>query len=231
MCGRYLFYEYKELSERLTQVSIDAEYLDRFSPTWNAAPAQTLPVIVEVDGQLVVQGMHWGLIPKWTKPGQRPKVTPINARAETLGEKPMFRSLVKGRRCVVPSNGFYEWKREGTHKQPYLIEPAEGDLMLFAGLYDVAPGIGEEPTSSFTIVTTASNDAMAELHDRMPVVLDGDEAETWLDPGLTEFEPLEHLLQPASDDAISIRPVSRDVNNPRHDGPALIEPVDRAEID
>ena len=226
MCGRYLFYEHQELSERLTHVSLDTHFLDQFHPTWNAAPTQVLPVIVDIDGDLVVQGMQWGLIPKWTKPGQKPKVAPINARSETLGEKPMFRSLLKGRRCIVPSNGFYEWKRAGSHKQPYVIEPAEGDLMLFAGLYDEAPGTGDDPIQSFTIITTESNDAMADLHDRMPVILEGDDAEMWLDSDLAEFAPLEHLLRPVGDEAIAIRPVSRDVNNTRHNGPELIEPVD-----
>ncbi|HYI23796.1 MAG TPA: SOS response-associated peptidase [Thermomicrobiales bacterium] len=226
MCGRYLFYNHQELSERLTNVTLDTHFLDQFRPTWNAAPSQTLPVLVEDHDTVEVRGMHWGLIPKWTKPGQRPKVTPINARSETLDEKPMFRSLVKYRRCIVPSNGFYEWKRVGSAKQPYLIEPADGDLMLFAALYDEAPGEGDDPIQSFTIITTRANDTMTGLHDRMPVILDDDDVETWLDRDLTGFEPLEHLLQPVADDAIEVRPVSRDVNNTRHNGPDLIEPVD-----
>ena len=226
MCGRYLFYDHQELSERLTNVSLDTHFLEQFRPTWNAAPSQTLPVLVADDDRVEVRGMHWGLIPKWTKPGQRPKVTPINARSETLAEKPMFRSLISSRRCIVPSNGFYEWKRVGSHKQPYLIEPADGNLMLFAGLFDVAPGEGDEPIQSFTIITTRSNDAMADLHDRMPVILDSEGVDDWLDRDLTGFEPLEALMQPLPDDAIAIRPVSRDVNNTRNTAPDLIEETD-----
>jgi putative SOS response-associated peptidase YedK len=229
MCGRYAFYDHQELSERLTNVSLDTHFLEQFRPTWNAAPSQTLPVIVEDHGQAEVRGMHWGLIPKWTKPGERPKVTPINARAETIAEKPMFRSLVKYRRCIVPANGFYEWKRVGSRKQPFFIEPAEGELMLFAGLFDEAKGADDEPIASFTIITTEANDAVSGLHDRMPVILDDDDLEAWLDRDLTEFAPLEHLLRPAPDGAIDLHPVSRDVNNTRHNDPSLIEEIDEDE--
>jgi len=226
MCGRYAFYEHQELSERLTNVSLDTTFLEHFRPTWNAAPTQTLPVIVEDDGRVSVRGMQWGLIPKWTRPGERPKVAPINARAETLTEKPMFRSLVKYRRCIVPANGFYEWKKGASGKQPYYIEPSGNQLMLFAGLFDEAKDGNGDPLESFSIITTESNHAMAELHDRMPVILDDDDLEAWLDRDLTEFAPLEHLLKPAPDDAIDLHPVSKDVNNTRNNGPDLIDPVE-----
>lgn len=228
MCGRYAFYEHQELSERLTNVSLDTAFFEQFRPTWNAAPSQTLPVIVEDDGRAGVRGMTWGLIPKWTKPGERPKVTPINARSETIAEKPMFRSLVKYRRCLVPANGFYEWQRTPGGKQPFFIEPANGQLMLFAGVFDEAKAVGGDSIESFSIITTSANDAMLNLHDRMPVILDDDDLEAWLDRGLTEFEPLEHLLRPAADNAIEIRAVSTDVNNTRHNGPGLVEPLDAA---
>lgn len=228
MCGRYAFYEPQALSERLASISLDAAFFDQFRPTWNAAPSQSLPVIVEDEDRVGVRGMVWGLIPKWTKPGERPKVAPINARAETITEKPMFRSLVKYRRCLVPANGFYEWKRSPDGKQPYFIEPAGRQLMLFAGLFDEARDTGGDPLESFSIITTSANGAMSSLHDRMPVILDDDDLEAWLDRDLTEFEPLEHLLQPVPDDAIEIHKVSRDVNNTRHDGPELIGPLDDA---
>lgn len=226
MCGRYAFYEHQELSERLTNVSLDTAFFDRFRPTWNAAPSQTLPIIVEDDGQVSVRGMTWGLIPKWTNPGERPKVAPINARAETLTDKPMFRSLVKYRRCLVPANGFYEWRRTPNGKDPFYVTPTGRQLMLFAGLFDEAKDVGGESLKSFSIITTSASDAMSHLHDRMPVILDDQDLEAWLDRDLTDFEPLEGLLQPVPDDAIAIRPVSREVNNTRHDGPDLIEPLD-----
>lgn len=226
MCGRYAFYEFQELSERLTNVEIDADFLQRFRPTWNAAPSQRLPVIVEDDGTPVVRTMSWGLIPKWTKPGEKPKVAPINARAETLTEKPMFRSLIRNRRCVVPANGFYEWQRREAGKQPFFIEPEDGSLMLFAGLYDEAPTKDGDPLASYAIITTEANDRMSTLHDRMPVILDPDDVDDWLDPEQTETGPLERLLRPADDESIALHPVSKDVNSVRHDGPDLIEPLD-----
>lgn len=227
MCGRYAFYEHQELSERLTNVSLDTAFFEHFNPTWNAAPSQDLPVIVPQDDDLAaVRAMTWGLIPRWTKPGEKPKITPINARSETIGEKAMFKGLVKSRRVVVPANGFYEWKREGSAKQPFFIHPTDGTLMLFAGLYDVAKDVEGNPIESFTILTTTANDAMAELHDRMPVMLDADGVEEWLDPDLDALEPLAHLLQPAANDAIAVYPVSSAVNNTRHNGPDLIEPLE-----
>ncbi len=226
MCGRYAFYEHQELSERLTNVSLDTAFFDRFRPTWNAAPSQVLPVIVEDEGRVTVRGMTWGLIPKWTKPGERPKVAPINARSETISDKPMFRSLVKYRRCLVPANGFYEWKRSPEGKQPFYIEPSGHQLMLFAGVFDEAKGVGGDPLESFSIITTRANDTMSTLHDRMPVILDDNDLEAWLDRDLTEFEPLEQLMRPAPDDAIQIHEVSREVNNARHNDPGLIDPID-----
>lgn len=226
MCGRYAFYEHQELSERLTNVAIDADFLQRFRPTWNAAPSQQLPVIIEDNGKSVLRTMSWGLIPKWTKPGEKPKVSPINARSETLTEKPMFRSLIKSRRCVVPANGFYEWQRKEGGKHPFFIEPEEGQLMLFAGLYDEAQAQNGDPLESYAIITTEANDQMSALHDRMPVILDPDDVADWLDTEQTETGPLEHLLRPADGGRISLHPVSKDVNNVRHNGPDLIEPLD-----
>ena len=228
MCGRYAFYEHQELSERLTNVAIDADFLERFRPTWNAAPSQRLPVIVEDKdaGTPTLRTMSWGLIPKWTRPGEKPKVTPINARAETLTEKPMFRSLIKSRRCVVPANGFYEWQRHEKGKQPFFITPETGQVMLFAGLYDETKAENGAPLESYAIITTAANEQMSALHDRMPVILDPADVEEWLDPDQTATGPLDHLLRPAEDGGIALRPVSKDVNSVRHNGPGLIEPLD-----
>lgn len=231
MCGRYAFYEHQELSERLTNVPLNIDFLESFRPTWNAAPSQTLPVIVEDDGNVSVRPMSWGLIPKWTKPGERPKVAPINARSETVSEKPMFRSLVKNRRCVVPINGFYEWQRHESGKQPYFIHPASGQMMFLAGLFDEAKDEHGDALESFTIMTTAANDRMAFLHDRMPVILGEDDVSTWLDRDLTEFEPVEPLLAPAPDDAIEMYAVAKTVNNARKNGPDLVEPLDAGDKD
>ncbi|CAN5681431.1 SOS response-associated peptidase [soil metagenome] len=225
MCGRYVIEDYQELSERLVQVPLRYDFDLR--PNWNAAPTQTLPVIVEDDDEWIVRGMHWGIIPKWTKPGQRPKVMPINARSETAAEKPMFRSLMKHRRCIVPANGFYEWLREGGKKQPYYIEPDERELMLFAGLWDeAAVGPDGEPIQSFAILTTDANTTMASVHDRMPMILKDDNFEDWLDRDETDAASLEPLLIPAEDSAITIRRVSTEVNSVRNNNPDLLDEVD-----
>lgn len=229
MCGRYVIEDYQELSERLIQVPLRYDF--DFRPSWNAAPTQTLPVVVEDEDEWVVRGMHWGLIPKWTKPGQRPKVMPINARSETAADKPMFKALMKYRRCIVPANGFYEWKAQGSGgKQPYFIHPKGHDLFLFAGLWDeAAAGPEGEPIQSFTILTTGANEAMAGLHDRMPVMLEDEIVPDWLDRDEIETGPLEQLLKPASREPIETYPVSREVNTPKNNAPELIEPIEEPE--
>ena len=223
MCGRYVLEDFEELSERLIQVPLRYEFHPQ--PTYNAAPTQTLPVIIEEDGGWTVRGMHWGLIPRWTKPGAKPKTMPINARAETLTEKPMFRPLLRDHRCLVPASGFYEWKQTGSGKQPYFIHRRDVPLMLLAGLYDEARDPEDEPIQSFTIITTAANDKLAPLHERMPAVLDDEAAATWMDREETDSAPLTHLLTPFPEEAFDTYPVSRAVNNTRHDSPDLIEPL------
>jgi putative SOS response-associated peptidase YedK len=229
MCGRYVIEDYQELSEQLTQVPLRYDF--QFRPTWNAAPSQTLPVIVEDDGEWVVKGMHWGLIPKWTKPGSKPKVMPINARSETAAEKPMFKSLLKYRRCIVPANGFYEWKRQDAKtKRPYYIHLNGEPLMLFAGLYDEAD-TGDGPLQSYTIMTTSANEQMSALHDRMPVILDPADVEDWLSREDTAVEPLEPLLRPLPEGKLDIYEVDRQVNTPRNNDPTNIEPLASEEAD
>ncbi len=226
MCGRYVIEDYQELSERLIQVPLRYEF--ELSPNWNAAPTQTLPVVVEEGDEWVVRGMHWGLIPKWTKPGQRPKVMPINARSETAAEKPMFKALMKYRRCIVPANGFYEWQNRGSDgKQPFFIHPDGPDLFLFAGLWDeAAAGPEGEPIQSFTILTTSANDVMAPLHDRMPSMLRDELVPEWLDREETEALALQQLLTPTIEEPIAFTPVSRAVNSPRNNTPELLDPIE-----
>jgi putative SOS response-associated peptidase YedK len=227
MCGRYVLRgDYPELFEgEFSQTRIPLRFEFMLDSTWNASPSQTLPVLVEEDDAWVVRGMHWGLIPKWTKPGTKPKVMPINARSETAAEKPMFKSLLKYRRCIVPANGFYEWKRiDAKTKQPHYIHLNGEPLMLFAGLYDEAE-TENGPLQSFTIMTTSANEQMSELHDRMPVILDADDVSDWLSREETETEPLERLLRPLADGALDIYEVDRQVNTPRNNDPTNIDPL------
>ncbi len=219
MCGRYLVSGYQELSERFQLRQIPEHLFPRF----NAAPSQELPVVIEdEDGERAVRLMRWGLVPRWRKPGQSKGVAPINARAETLLEKPMFRPLIGKRRCLVPANGFYEWRREGGKKLPYHIHRPDGELFGFAGLWDESP----EGDDSFAIITTAANGVVAPLHDRMPAILRPEDEEEWLSHDLADPHATQALLRPYPDEVMAADAVSSAVNNPRHDGPELIAPVD-----
>jgi putative SOS response-associated peptidase YedK len=226
MCGRYVVEGVQELSERfqLRQVGF------LFEPTFNAAPSELLPVVVEDDaGERELRLMRWGLIPKWAKAGGK-GVQPINARAETLREKPLFRPLLSRRRCIVPASGFYEWRREGGAKQPYFLTTNDGELFGFAGLYDEttdpeAEGPAAAAQGSYTIITTNANDAVAPIHDRMPVILRPEHEDAWLSHEVTDPHEIEQLLTPRPADEMRFYPVSKAVNNVRNDRPDLIEPL------
>jgi putative SOS response-associated peptidase YedK len=220
MCGRYVMADPTEFSERFQL----RHPFPTLNPTYNAAPSQHLPVVVHRDGDRELDLLSWGLLPRWrtSGPGRAPE--PINARAETLLEKPMFRSLVKTKRCLIPANGFYEWQRTGGAKQPYLIRPTDQTTFAFAGLYDEAPGEDGEPVGSFAIITTGPNAVMAAIHDRMPVILRTEDEAEWLDPTVTD-PAIVALLQPYPAEATEARPVGTAVNNTRNNGPDLIEPV------
>ncbi len=223
MCGRYVLNAPEDLSERfqLRQLSIALPH------SWNVAPASVLPVIIEnSDGEREARSMQWGLTPRWAKPGDKKSVAPINARAETLAEKPMFRNLIKTRRCLVPANGFYEWKNLGDHKQPYFISLPDEPLYAFAGLYDEFEPDEGDVVASYTIITTEPNELMATLHTRMPVILHRDDEAEWLDLEVTDVAQVQRLLGPYPADEMQAVPVSRKVNNVRNDGPDLIEQLE-----
>lgn len=222
MCGRYVIAGTTELSERFQLRSIPFEWF----PTWNAAPSQRLPVVVEdADGERTARLMQWGLLPRWKREGQ-PSIAPINARAETLLEKPMFRGLVGGRRCIVPINGFYEWQDLGGRtKQPFYVTARDGELWGLAGLYDEVERDGEA-VASFTVVTTAANPLLKPLHERMPVILRREDEAEWLDREVTDPLQVERLLLPYPDDRIALWPVSPAVNSVRNDNPSLVEPLE-----
>lgn len=225
MCGRYVLNAPEDLSERfqLRQMSL---HLPR---SYNVAPTDEMPVVVEpTEEEREALMMKWGLVPRWAKPGGKKPPTPFNARAESLSEKPMFRNLIKNRRCLVPANGFYEWKQVGGAKQPYYITLPDEPMFAFAGLYDEFADEDGEVLRSYTVITTEPNELMAELHNRMPVILHRDDEEEWLDPDVTEPRQVERLLRPYPAEEMEAVPVSRAVNNVRNDGPQLIEPDDAA---
>ena len=223
MCGRYILGRVEDLSERFQLRDLNLA----LKPTFNAAPTQQLPVILPgSDGSWNAQLMRWGLLPRW-KPrdgGRAPE--PINARAETLDERPMFRPLIGRRRCIVPATGFYEWPTTAHGKQPVVLRPTDQELFGFAGLWDETTGPDGEPVRSFTIVTGTPNALVAPIHNRMAVILDPDDESAWLDPDVTDWPEVEQLLRPYPADRMECFPVSKSVNNTRNNDPSLIQRID-----
>ncbi len=222
MCGRYVLGRVEDLSERfqLREINFDIE------PTFNAAPTQRLPVVmIDADGNRTIQPMRWGLLPRWKKRGGGKAPEPINARAETLPERPMFRGLLSGNRCIVPATGFYEWTETGHGKQPVLIRPTDQDLFGFAGLWDEQTGDDGQPVRSFTLITGPPNAIVKPIHDRMVAILEPDNEDPWLDPDATEWPALEHLVGPYPAERMEAFPVSKAVNSPRANDPSLTTPI------
>ncbi|MCP3904299.1 MAG: SOS response-associated peptidase [Planctomycetes bacterium] len=223
MCGRYALMSSVELLVELFGLT-DAPTL---VPRYNIAPTQLAPVIRLVGGdRRNLDMLKWGLIPSWaTEPGIGGRL--INARSETAATKPSFRDAMRHRRCLVPADGFYEWKKTETGKQPYWIHARDGRPQVMAGLWEKWWGRDSEAIESFTILTTESNDLLRPLHDRMPVFLSDDDLDHWLDPA-AEPASLAAMLEPPDAALLEVTAVSRHVNNAKHDDPACVEPVDLA---
>jgi putative SOS response-associated peptidase YedK len=224
MCGRYTLTNPEDVAARF---GLGALTETRIEPRFNVAPSQAVPVIISHDDQPTLELMRWGLQPAWMRDDTK-RPPPINARSETLLERPMFRSAVPHRRCLIPANGFYEWKVVPGRKtkQPMYIRLKSGDLFAFAGLY--AHG-REDVGSTCVIVTTAANDVLAPIHERMPVILDRSFEEAWLDPDLDDPKAAIAALQVVPPDLLEAYPVASLVSSVRNDGPSLIEPIDADE--
>lgn len=219
MCGRYTHYfTWRELYELYRLITpVDPRQAEA---RYNAAPTQELPVVIAGAEGRELRMMRWGLIPFWSKDGGQPYST-INARAEGLMTRPVFREPFRRRRCLVPASGFYEWRREGKYRQPYYITLPDG-AMTFAGVWDRWRG-PEGLLCSFAIVTTAAAAAISHLHDRMPAILAAEDWDAWLDAE-TPLPVLEDMLRPWRGE-LAICAVSRAVNSPAMDEPRLIEPI------
>ena len=220
MCGRFTQAAPGEVIAALFRLPA----APALAPRYNIAPTQEVEAVRQGgDGRELVR-LHWGLIPAWAKE-RAVGARMINARAETLADKPAFRAAYRARRCLVVADGFYEWQRVGGRKQPHFIGFADGRAFGMAGLWERWDGDGERPVESCTIVTTAANEVVAPLHDRMPVILDPGGFELWLDPGVRDPEALQPLLRPHAAAAMRAHPVSPLVNNPANDLPACREPL------
>ena len=214
MCGRFAFYSPLEAVTELFGVDFPLA----FEPRYNIAPSQYVAAI-RLDEKQQPEGvmLRWGLVPSWAKDpaiGNRM----INARAETVAEKPAFRAAFKRRRCVVLADGFYEWQADQNGKQPWYISATDGRPIAMAGLWEHWEK-GDEPLQTCTLITTRANRFMSDLHERMPVILDAAHYKAWLE------RPDPQLLEPAAEERLKAHPVSRAVNNPRHDGADLMQAV------
>jgi putative SOS response-associated peptidase YedK len=221
MCGRFTQAADGEIIAQVFQLPETPE----LAPRYNIAPTQEVAVVraAESGGRELVR-LHWGLIPSWAKE-RAMGARMINARAETLGEKPAFRSAFRARRCLIVADGFYEWQKLGGRKQPYFIGFSDRRPFAFAGLWERWKGEGSEHVESCTIVTTEANELLAPIHDRMPVILDPDDFATWTDPALHDTDRLSALLTPYAAGLLEAFPVSVLVNNPANDSLACVQRI------
>jgi putative SOS response-associated peptidase YedK len=214
MCGRYRLSRRKQVIEEYFDASGDEDW----SPRYNIAPTQPVPVIRQhpKEPQRVLSLMRWGLVPSWAK-DMSGSAGMINARSETALTKPAFRDPLKFRRCLVPADGFYEWRRTGQDKQPFCFEVDNGELFAFAGLWDRWKDPNGQWIRSFSILTTTPNAITSQVHDRMPVILAKDDYDFWLDPGMTDAATVTGLLKPFDARLTRCYPVSSRVNQVQND--------------
>lgn len=200
------------------------------APRFNVAPTDPLTVVIErpAEGRVVEQH-RWGLIPSFSK-SAKSGARIINARAETAATSPAFRTSFVKRRAIVPSDGFYEWRRSGPVKQPFFLHPPQDAVLAMAGLWAVwkDPDTGVWVPSA-AVITTAANRFVSSIHDRMPVLLPREVWDDWLDPAVDDLDYLRSLLEPAPDDVLDMYPVSTAVNSVRNQGPNLLEPIEEVE--
>jgi len=219
MCGRFTLTQPEAVAQRFgVQFA-----LFEFPPRYNIAPSQPVAVIMQ-NGERRLEACRWGLVPFWAKDpdiGNRL----INARAETLAEKPAFKYSLVRRRCLIPADGFYEWRKEGNRRVPVYIRRRDGGLFAFAGLWDEWQSPDGSPLRTCTIITTEPNALIAAIHDRMPAILKPEHEDLWLDGSLKDPARLLTLLQPYPEQELEAFAVSFRANNPNHDSPQCIQPV------
>lgn len=220
MCGRFVQYTLFPLLEKEFSLKFGEEIPLR--PSWNIAPTQQVPVVINEEGNRMIT-CRWGLIPPWAKdPSIGSRM--INARAETLAEKPSFKGPLKKHRCLIVADGFYEWKKTEGGKVPIFVTMKDGRPFGFAGLYSDWHPPGGEVIRTCTIVTTEPNKLLEPIHNRMPVIIQPEDRDKWLDPDELDPDKLLPLLGPYPSDELDAWEVSRTVNSPANNVPELIEP-------
>ena len=225
MCTRFFFYT-RIIDDHQLEVRFNVEGFKYklILPRYNIAPTQTIGAITETPEGRQLVGMRWGLVPSWAKDASIGNKM-LNARAETVAEKPSFRKSFQRKRCLIPATGFYEWVPEGKAKTPMCIMLKSEEIFAFAGLWDVWRQPDKTELASCTIITCEPNEFMKPIHNRMPVILTREAEEMWLDPDVTEPEKLLPLVKPCRSDILKAYRVSKLVNNPRLDVKECIEPL------
>lgn len=225
MCGRFIQSADPDTwCEAFALASPAADQLRGIGPRYNLAPTQPVLAIRVQDSGRALVTLRFGLVPGWSR-GPDARRSLINARAETVASKPAWRGAFRARRCLLPADGYYEWQAGAAGRQPYLIRRVDRAPFALAGLWERWQGPDGTVIESCAILTTTANARVAPVHDRMPVILSAAGYAPWLDPALREPDRLLPLLAPAPANGWELFPVSRRVNNPRHDGPELIEPL------
>ena len=224
MCGRYRLSRQKQIVEEYFDCV--SEKVD-WNPGYNIAPTQPVPVIRQNPGEAIreLSLVRWGLIPSWSKDASM-AAKMINARAETASTRPVFRDGLKSRRCLILADAFYEWKKIGKAKQPYCFEVGHGELFGFAGIWDCWKDASGKRVETCSILTTAPNSVTSAVHDRMPVILDPDGYDLWLDPGMRDVARVTELLKPYDARLMRFYPVSARINHVVHDGEQCSAPVE-----
>ncbi|GJM45405.1 MAG: DUF159 family protein [Gemmatimonadota bacterium] len=226
MCGRYsLTTERHDLARELG-LPLDAIPED-YAPRWNVAPSQSVAALRDRDQGIRFDWLQWGLLPDWVSDPSGAR-RPINARSESLAQKPSFRDSFRRRRCLIVADGFYEWAPtpgRRTAKTPYFIHLKSNEPFTFAGLWSRWRGKTGDELHTCAIVTGEPNELVAGVHDRMPVIVPRERREAWLDPEHQDPTTLAHLLQPLAADLMTLHPVSTHVNAPRNDDPECVAPL------
>ncbi len=220
MCGRYTLT--LPLSELVDSFHVPPPEFD-FQPRYNIAPTQDVPVVAQDREGRRMGLLRWGLVPFWA---DDPRIGNrlINARSETVAEKPAFRQPFRRRRCLIPADGFFEWKKEKEGKTPYWIHPSRGRLFAMAGIWDRWEPEEGDPLYTFSILTTRAAPEIRAIHPRMPLMIPDSRRDTWLDPEAST-DDLEPLLEASMEGGLAFHPVSTEVNSPRNDNPGCIEPA------
>lgn len=230
MCGRYTLRKgLDKVATKLGRYGLDHALPEGYDtrPSYNIAPTQNNLVLRKSpDNPALLQAstLRWGLVPSWSKTAQTPSLM-INARSETVAEKPAFRAAFQRRRCLVPADGFYEWKKRKGANLPYFFSMADDSVFLMAGIWETWVGDRQPAFDSFTLLTTHANALMAKYHDRMPVIIPSERLEQWMETEGTKLGTLEQhdLFAPISAEQMSCRPANPIVNNNRSDGPECLE--------